>query len=274
MNVRTKEGKFLNNAKRVEKTCIKCGTIFVIKESALKYGRGKYCSRKCCDEHKKIICIGAGNGTFGRKMGEDEKRRRSNISTLFWKNPIIKKKRAEAINKFVKVHGYYPGSDILSLNKRKETLMKRYGVDHVWKLKWCRQKCDETCLKRYGKTSWQIANEALKLFSTEIEEKTKTILESNGVVFQTQYSIQSEEGSKIYDFRIPSSNTLIEVDGDFWHGNPLIYPEETLLEVQRINKKNDLFKTNLATRLGFRLLRFWEHEVKNPDFEKKLLSLL
>ena len=274
MNIKRNNGKFTQCALWVELECLFCHKKISIKESQLKYGRGKYCSRKCCDEHKKVICVGKGNGSFGRKMGEEEKQRRSHITKQSWKNPIVKKKHNIGMKNFVKIHGYYPGSDPLSLLKRKQTLIAKYGVDHVWKLTESRKKCEETCLKLYGKNSWQIANEALKIFSSAIEKKTEDILKNNGIKFQAEYSIFTDEGEKIYDFYLPDSKTLIEVDGDFWHGNPEIYPKETLLEIQQINKKNDIFKNELALRLGFRLLRFWEHEVNHPEFEKTLLAMI
>ena len=48
-------GKFSKSAKYVECKCLYCGKLFTVKESLLKYGRGKYDCRKCCDDHKKII---------------------------------------------------------------------------------------------------------------------------------------------------------------------------------------------------------------------------
>lgn len=72
-----------------------------------------------------------------------------------------------------------------------------------------------------------------------------------GIKYQRQYKI----GTKFYDFCIPSLGILIEVDGDFWHGN--IKTGYTVFN-RRIyeSRKNDAFKNGLAKAYGYRLLRF------------------
>jgi hypothetical protein len=39
----------------ISKTCIHCGKVFQIKNSDIKYGRGKYCSRSCKTAHKSLL---------------------------------------------------------------------------------------------------------------------------------------------------------------------------------------------------------------------------
>ena len=68
MEKRDKNGKFINNAVLISRTCLVCSLNFNIKQSSLKYGRGKYCSRKCCDEHKKLLMLGEKNPAYGKKQ--------------------------------------------------------------------------------------------------------------------------------------------------------------------------------------------------------------
>lgn len=66
-----------------------------------------------------------------------------------------------------------------------------------------------------------------------------------------------------YDFYIPLKNTIIEVDGDFWHCNPnskFALPE---YKTQEKNLKRDQQKTQWVKDNGFKLLRFWEYDIKN-----------
>jgi very-short-patch-repair endonuclease len=67
-------------------------------------------------------------------------------------------------------------------------------------------------------------------------------------------------GGKIYDFYIPSINTLIEIDGDYWHGNPEIFEEQNAM--QRRAAKNDGYKDVLAKGLGYKIERVWENDLK------------
>jgi len=76
-------------------------------------------------------------------------------------------------------------------------------------------------------------------------------------------------GNKIYDFYIPSKNMLVEVDGDYFHGNPLIYESKDLNKMQIRNMKNDKFKNVLAKGNGYKLERVWENELHNDYSTQK-----
>ena len=93
--------------------------------------------------------------------------------------------------------------------KRKQTFIKLYGVPHNWMVKEIRKKCNETCIRRYGKSMWQLMMEALKLHQTEIEIITKTVLDKHNVPYQFQFQLWDDGNIRIYDFFIPSANLEI-----------------------------------------------------------------
>lgn len=65
---------------------------------------------------------------------------------------------------------------------------------------------------------------------------------------------------KIFDFYIPSKNILIEIDGDYWHGNPELFEEQN--GMQRRAAKNDAYKDVIAKGLGYEIERIWESDLK------------
>ena len=65
---------------------------------------------------------------------------------------------------------------------------------------------------------------------------------------------------KIFDFYEPISNTLFEVDGNYWHGDKKIYEELNSMQKRAI--KNDDYKETLAKGLGFNIVRIWESDLK------------
>jgi len=99
------------------------------------------------------------------------------------------------------------------------------------------------------------------------------MMEELDIKFETQKVL----GNKIYDFYIPSKNMMVEVDGDYYHANPLIYESKDLNKMQIRNVKNDKFKDVLAKGNGFSIERVWEHDLNN-DYKtqrkrfKKLLK--
>jgi len=270
MEKRDKNGKFIKSANLISKTCLVCSTIFNIKETSLKYGRGKYCSRKCCDIHKKTIMLGEKNPAYGKKQDEYTIKQRM---IKIWQNPNIRQNIKNALYEFKNKNGYWPGSDTRSKEKRKETYIKKYGVDHNWKDKVCRDKCDETTKKLYGKSSLELMQDALSnQKETLIEIKFKQILEKYNIKYEQFYKINYNHSYKEYDFLLVDFNILVEIDGDFLHANPIYYKKENLLEIQKINLENDKLKNNLAINSGYSIIRFWEIDIKKSDFEVEFLK--
>lgn len=271
-NIRDNGGKFVKNAVLVDKTCENCGKGFKIKTSSLKYGRGKCCSRKCVDENKKKTYLGKNNGMFGKKASKERRQKHSEDAKQLWR--VHRKKILNGMEKYVKDHGHNPGQSENAKKKRKETLLKKYGVDHPWKVKSIRKKCDETCYKLYGKYSWDLFLEAsLYGHDTKIERRIQNILSKNNIKFQIRKQLPFGDSYKEYDIFIPKLKLLIEADGDFWHANPIMFPTNSpLYPVQQANIENDKIKNILAKKYGFNLIRYWESVIKLDNFEKILLD--
>ena len=73
-----------------------------------------------------------------------------------------------------------------------------------------------------------------------------------------------------YDFII-GDNILLEVMGDYWHGNPLIYGNENgrrkLSERQKFKIQRDEEKKMFAEKYGYKIYYIWEKDIKNKDFK-------
>lgn len=115
--------------------------------------------------------------------------------------------------------------------------------------------------------------------------KNKTMNKIETKVFEYIKSIDSSvEFSVIlasyqFDFGVKSKKILIEVDGDYWHGNPKFYNLEgshnkrKLNEIQ-INKINgDKLKSDWAISRGFTIIRIWEEEINNGTYIEKLKNI-
>jgi hypothetical protein len=63
--------------------------------------------------------------------------------------------------------------------------------------------------------------------------------------------------SHVYDIFIPSTNTIIEFDGDFWHGNKNLY-----VLSDRMKKQFRLDESNSAKAIssGYKIVRVWQSE--------------
>jgi very-short-patch-repair endonuclease len=87
-------------------------------------------------------------------------------------------------------------------------------------------------------------------------------------------------GHKQFDFGCGDTRILIEVDGDYWHGNPNFYNEDgsggkrKLNKIQLKKRAVDKEKSEWASSHNFKLIRLWESEIINGTFVKKLEEVL
>lgn len=258
---------------RVTMTCMNCEKQFITMVG-FKSKNKKYCSRACKDEHQKTKYLGDGNPMAGKEVTESTRKLHSIAAKKAWKNPEHKSKVQAGQKLFVDINGYWPGTDDHSKNKRRQTFLTKYGVDHNWKNKDIREKCDITTISRYGKSIGEMGRDALlSRGHTSIESTIAQLLSKHNIPFKRNYYIYfNDREYKVYDFYLTQHRLLIEADGDYWHANPKYYLE--LNEIQHINVKNDQFKNELAKNEGIFLLRFWEEEIHKNDFETVLLKAI
>lgn len=269
------EGYKRKKIKRVKVNCLCCGKEFETLPNKIESGKSKYCGRGCKDTHQKELYRKEGNPVYGRKASEKEKENRSKMISNLWKNKEFRIKVKNGQERFLKENGYWPGTDENSKIKRIKTNIEKYGVENILSIEKYQELRETVCLEKYGKTSLELAREGLKKTrSTSIEIKISKLLIEYGIKFETQYDLfYDEDKFKTYDFYLKDYNLLIEADGDYWHAHPNKYLNENdLTEVQKINKKNDIFKNELALNNDYNLVRFWESEIKKKNFKYKLLN--
>ena len=255
---------------RINCDCLYCGKKFETLQNKLDNGK-KYCSRFCKDKHQKELYLKDGNPVYGKIHTDEWKFEQSIKVKELWKKDDFKQKVKTGQENFFNENGFWCGSDERSLKKRELTFLREYCVKNISEVKEIRTKADETCLKKYGKTSFELLLSGRKKNrGTNIEVKISKILIETDIKFETQYEINVGETFRIYDFYLPEFNLLIEADGDYWHGNPNKFT--ILNEVQSINKINDIFKNELAKENGFSLIRFWETDIKKKNFKFNLMN--
>lgn len=106
--------------------------------------------------------------------------------------------------------------------------------------------------------------------TSKLEDRfAKDFLDKLGIVYRTQF--KAESIGRYYDFYCPASNTIIEIDGDYFHSYGLLY--EQMSPMQKKNKRVDEQKDKWAREHGINLIRIWEHDInKNPSQVMKMLK--
>jgi very-short-patch-repair endonuclease len=125
-----------------------------------------------------------------------------------------------------------------------------------------REKMSDSAIQRIIKTDQN--------HSSKLEEKFKIILDILDIKYQHSFYVKSIKA--FYDFYLPEHNTIIEVDGDFWHCNPKNFPIAEYTTQQK-NIIRDKEKNQWALDNGYKLLRFWEDDINNNIKQVKQILL-
>jgi very-short-patch-repair endonuclease len=258
---------------RVRTICNYCGKEFLILPNKLERGFGKVCSKDCANKNLKILYIGENNPAYGVKKSDESKLQTSITFKKLWQTDDFRKKIKDGMSKFIENNGHYPGQDSKSKEKRNETMIERYGFKHNWNGKYGERKCDKTTIELYGKSTAQMLVDYSHVYGkkTDIETIFEKILEECNIPFQSKYRLYDENKINFwfreYDFLISNTKILIEVDGDYWHGNSNIF--KNLSDFQKSVQENDKIKENFAKLKGYDVIRFWGSDVKNNNLDVK-----
>jgi very-short-patch-repair endonuclease len=130
--------------------------------------------------------------------------------------------------------------------KKKDTLMMRYGVDNAYKL---------------------AKHEMLSRPQKELTNKIKKLFKNCKIISDYPIGI----GKYKVDIFIKEKNIIIEFNGNYWHCNPKIYKEDFF------NKKKGMFAKEIweydskrkkeLENMGFKVLVVWENDYKNDEKE-------
>ena len=135
-----------------------------------------------------------------------------------------------------------------------ESNKRRKGWNHT----------QETKLKmgKFRKKYWENPQNKKKYYErisyiSKPEKEMSQILNYLNIVYKQQHFINEIEHFYPVDFYLPDYNTVIEVDGKYWHNYP------AGLEIDKIRNSELIAK-------GYKVFRFWEGEFDKDFVEGKL----
>jgi len=184
----------------------------------------------------------------------------------------------EYIKHFDKEDGSNSMMDSLKSEERNSKISKKLkgkkkSPEHVKKITkhmkeyWGKQ--ENRNAQRSRRVNWLQTNNIK--FNTKLEKTFKKLLEDLNITYDFQYNVSDY----LYDFKIKDQKILIEVDGDFYHCNPMEY-NKPIYDIQKHTVKHDKKKNQIAEENGYKLLRYWEYDINNHPAKvvKNLLNEL
>lgn len=137
-------------------------------------------------------------------------------------------------------------------NKKGKTYEEIYGEENANKFK--------AIIKQRRST------QVLPVKDTSIEIKIQNLLKQLGIEFATHQYMKDIEHGYQCDIMIPvqkgiDRKTIIEVFGDYWHNRP-------------IGREIDIQRCNELRENGWRVLVFWENEIKPMELNDLKLKVI
>jgi len=136
-----------------------------------------------------------------------------------------------------------------------ETLSRKYaawnsGKTGIYSL--------ETIEKIKAATRSQFHREIFK--KTSIEKRVDELLKEAGIKYKYSFILCGRQ----FDF-VVNDKFLIELHGDFWHGNPKIYGPglKDLRDHQIMKRLDDKIKQRIACEQGYVYVELWEYDINN-----------
>lgn len=108
------------------------------------------------------------------------------------------------------------------------------------------------------------------VFPNTIEVDTYEALKRMGVAFEPQKSI----GLYVVDAYLPGTNTVIEVQGDYWHANPDGKYGDAKYAMQRKTVARDKRKFAYLRNRDYRIVELWEKDIRAGGAEALLREAL
>ena len=102
---------------------------------------------------------------------------------------------------------------------------------------------------------------------TQLKSKCHIVMSQILDSLNIKYDEEKVAGVFSFDFYLTDYDLYIEVDGDYFHSNPIMYPNGPVTKTQKINWFRDLKKNSFCQKEGMRLYRFWENDILN-QYEK------
>lgn len=129
----------------------------------------------------------------------------------------------------------------------------------------------ESYIKNKRKAAYiSLKSQNKKYIMNNPETKFLKELERRNIDSYFKYSIII--GNYQYDFGNKDNRILIEIQGDYWHGNPNMFSNDKISEKRLLNEtqkaiiEKDKLKKEFALKHNFKIYYIWENEINNNDY--------
>lgn len=177
-----------------------------------------------------------------------------------------------------------------SRQKWQKRLLEEEGITNVFQRDSVKEKSIQTLLTKYQtEKPWLTPNSTLargpRTYSKLHQEVVNFLLQEQipiSIEFKIPTKFKKRKGYYSVDISIENTKKLIDVYGDYWHGNPKIFKSDDIIlrgtsgEIYVEEKwEQDSQRNKEIVSQGYELYLLWENNWKNDPTEKeKLLTFI
>lgn len=169
----------------------------------------------------------------------------------------------ELLEKGIKIETYWNCKDYSEWSKEEDL----YLIEHFSK------SFRENIVNNLSNRDWKKITRRAHLFGlirdshgTKYESPNEKIVKNMLEKLNIDYTVQKRINygkNKFYivDFIINNSNIILEAQGDYWHGNPIVFPNPSKTQLEKIN--GDIKRKTCLENLGYKVIYLWEYDLIN-----------
>jgi G:T-mismatch repair DNA endonuclease (very short patch repair protein) len=170
-------------------------------------------------------------------------------------------------------------------DKRNETVFNKYGKSNVFEVESVKNSIKETLIERYGIENpiYMPGRKHNNGARSKIHIKVESLLEQLDIDYiseDTRNLFKKDGYSPRPDIIIEGLKIVIEVNGDYWHGNPSKYKENDIIAkwggdvfVKDIWKSDKIRKEQIES-FGWSVITVWECDINNNLNKEELWKIL
>lgn len=147
-------------------------------------------------------------------------------------------------------------------NRRPIRVCKHCGKEFKKKCRadarYCSSRCRLNSVENMLKLADMRRKQAIRKIN-KLEAAGYAILECLGFDYESQFVFDRY----VADAYVKKLNLIVQFDGDYWHGNVDRFPNLTAMQLHQ--KEVDARANQVATALGYRVLRIWESDIKDTE---------
>ncbi len=203
-----------------------------------------------------------------KNMTKEEKKNRIKNAQIASRKPSVRKKAGKSLRNRIKNDPILRKKMSNRMSGNKNIIYKFGVVDKIIATKKKNRsmgiptKMDTKAYKRKQRLNAinkNSKNPHKRFTNTRPEREMKIILNELDIDYKHNYPVRNILHSYCADFYIPSTNTIIEVDGKFFHNYPC-------------GTEKDKIRNTELKEAGFNVLRFWEGEFNKESVKEAIYN--